>query len=68
MGGETELLRWIGLKNEKAIYDLEEDRQNCLRKKKNKDDLKEHEEYMVEQGFTIEYNKVTLPNGENYEL
>mgnify|MGYP006971785916 CR=1 FL=1 len=71
MGSETELLEWLRLRRKQMFYNCGEGRQYTREKKErleNEELLKEHENYMIMQGFEFNENNLVLPNGDKYEL
>ena len=71
MGQETELLEWKQLKCKQMFYNCGEGKQYTKEKKarlNHEELLKEHENYMIEQGFVFNPESITLPDGEIYEF
>ena len=57
MGAQTILMEWKALKEQLDSANLF-DQENCWRM------LKEHEEYMEQKGFKINFNNIVSPEGE----
>ncbi len=70
MGAETELLEWKRLKSQQAYFNNTDSqwKREKVQREANEELLKEHENYMLTQGFEFNHDHLKLPNGEKYAL